>query len=1070
MSNKKVVYKLEADISSAKKNIADIKQQTESATKDKKFAVKVEDQASGPLREIANEAKKTGLWFDSLTESANNMRRTFAAGMIGSIISGFQSLLGIITSITAALGGMISGIYEAGKQAMRTRLSFQTMMQDIQAGNKMYEDLVNFANTTPFGDGAVQAGRLLLAMGIEAKNVLPTMQAVGNAVASMGGSDEQLLSVARALGQIQSKGKLSAEEMNQLAEQGINGFGLLAKATGVSEQELRKLSEGGRLLSQDVMPVLIKQLGDDFAGAMDKISETSGGKFDNLAADMQTNIAKIGVWMEPFFSWIADLSKWAAEQLFWIGEKLGGIVEWVGKFGNLLAKIPGISQALTLVSSILSLLWDTTKKFFDWLGEVFGVMAQGFDKLAKQFDESTKPFRDFVSWAENGIRSIFGLETAADKAAAATADLSKEADKGSESIKSLTQQAESFTTKMTESEIMLSAVENRVSELSKAKTKLNEDFVEWKLSLDEYNKKMQENEKEMIEARAVLDEYKRGLEIVQDHQLGYIEKIEKMNALKLNPAAFNALLEALREAEVQAYKTAYAVAAVLQSAAISGSVGKWIVHPSALPGTTKNPLGYKNSVFNLEQKMKHGDQAVQKWISPMFDREVAKLEERESALKAIYDAIDKAKKEVPTTGTGKKSWGGGGKSKKETEAEKQAKEKLKNAVKALENQEKALSKVMDQQRKKREKMTEAERKWAETVKQEHEKVQSAIKKLEEQYDKTIAKLNEDHEKKQKDTVRDAYKKLLDEKEELEKAIKEDEYQIFKGDGYEESKDEKKLKKVKEQIAKLTEKFKDYKTTIDEVDNRFKVDKDEREYYDFLQEINAEEEKHALALMKASQEMMKKREEVMEREKVLNFFENGKEMRGALFDSHLETFRRGLTTDDAKSLVDKLAQERKNITIIRDEKIAAETYVSNEVGRLQQALHDNQMAMIAAQKSEYNSLIEKINEAIRAARALAAVSRGGGRGFATGGYTGDGGVFEPAGIVHKGEYVIPQHVLGAMNRIMPTVLPALEKMRTANQMNTTHITHRNKSVNINGPIQIRDDVDFRQMLSRVQWEM
>ena len=406
------------------------------------------------------------------------MRRTFAAGMIGSIISGFQSLLGIITSITAALGGMISGIYEAGKQAMRTRLSFRTMMQDIQAGNKMYEDLVNFANTTPFGDGAVQAGRLLLAMGIEAKNVLPTMQAVGNAVASMGGSDEQLLSVARALGQIQSKGKLSAEEMNQLAEQGINGFGLLAKATGVSEQELRKLSEGGRLLSQDVMPVLIKQLGDDFAGAMDKISETSGGKFDNLAADMQTNIAKIGVWMEPFFSWIADLSKWAAEQLFWIGEKLGGIVEWVGKFGNLLAKIPGISQALTLVSSILSLLWDTTKKFFDWLGEVFGVMAQGFDKLAKQFDESTKPFRDFVSWAENGIRSIFGLETAADKAAAATADLSKEADKGSESIKSLTQQAESFTTKMTESEIMLSAVENRVSELSKAKTKLNEDFVE----------------------------------------------------------------------------------------------------------------------------------------------------------------------------------------------------------------------------------------------------------------------------------------------------------------------------------------------------------------------------------------------------------------------------------------------------------------------------------------------------------------------------------------------------------------------------------------------------------------
>ena len=33
-----------------------------------------------------------------------------------------------------------------------------------------------------------------------------------------------------------------------------------------------------------------------------------------------------------------------------------------------------------------------------------------------------------------------------------------------------------------------------------------------------------------------------------------------------------------------------------------------------------------------------------------------------------------------------------------------------------------------------------------------------------------------------------------------------------------------------------------------------------------------------------------------------------------------------------------------------------------------------------------------------------------KGLATGGYTGDGGKYEPAGIVHKGEYVVPkEHV-------------------------------------------------------------
>jgi len=46
------------------------------------------------------------------------------------------------------------------------------------------------------------------------------------------------------------------------------------------------------------------------------------------------------------------------------------------------------------------------------------------------------------------------------------------------------------------------------------------------------------------------------------------------------------------------------------------------------------------------------------------------------------------------------------------------------------------------------------------------------------------------------------------------------------------------------------------------------------------------------------------------------------------------------------------------------------------------------------------------------------------GFAEGGYTGDGGKYEPAGIVHKGEFVIPQNMLN------PTLLNVLETIRTS----------------------------------------
>lgn len=42
-------------------------------------------------------------------------------------------------------------------------------------------------------------------MGFEAEKIIPTMKAVGEAVSAAGGGDEQLSSVALALGQIQTK-------------------------------------------------------------------------------------------------------------------------------------------------------------------------------------------------------------------------------------------------------------------------------------------------------------------------------------------------------------------------------------------------------------------------------------------------------------------------------------------------------------------------------------------------------------------------------------------------------------------------------------------------------------------------------------------------------------------------------------------------------------------------------------------------------------------------------------------------------------------------------------------------
>ena len=50
----------------------------------------------------------------------------------------------------------------------------------------------------------------------------------------------------------------------------------------------------------------------------------------------------------------------------------------------------------------------------------------------------------------------------------------------------------------------------------------------------------------------------------------------------------------------------------------------------------------------------------------------------------------------------------------------------------------------------------------------------------------------------------------------------------------------------------------------------------------------------------------------------------------------------------------------------------------------------------------------------------------GSGFAEGGYTGDGGKYEPAGVVHRGEYVVPKHIVS--NPQYSGLISSLESVR------------------------------------------
>ncbi|MFP3339769.1 tape measure protein, partial [Micrococcus sp. SIMBA_131] len=85
-----------------------------------------------------------------------------------------------------------------------------------------------------------------------------------------------------------AKGKVSAEEMAQLSERGIDAWGMLSKAMGKPVAEIRKMSEEGKLLASDALPILQKGMEETFGGGTAEYMKSTAGQLDQVKESFST--------------------------------------------------------------------------------------------------------------------------------------------------------------------------------------------------------------------------------------------------------------------------------------------------------------------------------------------------------------------------------------------------------------------------------------------------------------------------------------------------------------------------------------------------------------------------------------------------------------------------------------------------------------------------------------------------------------------------------------------------------------------------------------------------------------
>ena len=201
--------------------------------------------------------------------------------------SGLARGLGVVATAVGAFS--LKSVAMAGSLE-QTKIAFTTMLGSAEKADAFIKELYDFAAKTPFEiAGITDAARSLMAYGFEAERVLPIMTSVGNAVSALGGGEFEIQRVTRALGQMQAKGKVSAEEMMQLAELGLPVWQMLADNIGISIPEaMDKASKGGISAAEGINAIL-EGMNEKFPNMMDKQSQTLLGIWSNTK-DMVSQI------------------------------------------------------------------------------------------------------------------------------------------------------------------------------------------------------------------------------------------------------------------------------------------------------------------------------------------------------------------------------------------------------------------------------------------------------------------------------------------------------------------------------------------------------------------------------------------------------------------------------------------------------------------------------------------------------------------------------------------------------------------------------------------------------------
>jgi len=319
------------------------------------------------LDRLENLTKKRALTLGNILKGAFSV--TVGMTMFEAVKRGFRAVVGESISFNA--------------QMEQARIGFTTMLGSAERADKFLRDVADFAARTPFEfPELLDASKRMLAYGFAAEDVLPTMEAVGNASAAVGLGAAGINRIILALGQMRAKGKVTGEEMRQLTETGIPAWEMLAEAMGFSADEVGKvmdMASKGLIPANRAIKMLVEGMNKSFPDMMKKMENTWEGVTSTIKDIWQMTIGKLTENLfEGLKTWLQGVRDWAVD-----------FYDTLQKYGPqaALSKIFGreIASAIITIGNAVKLAMRLAGGFAKYIIKYWGIISKATLFLVKSF-------------------------------------------------------------------------------------------------------------------------------------------------------------------------------------------------------------------------------------------------------------------------------------------------------------------------------------------------------------------------------------------------------------------------------------------------------------------------------------------------------------------------------------------------------------------------------------------------------------------------------------------------------------------------------------------------------------